>query len=184
LLAASLREPSAIFKVVCDLSGRYQSASKKWMLKYMGEGRNVAIIPGGAEDATIMQYGKHRTAIKKRKGLVKYALQHGYRMTPIYTFGETRTYYTYTGLLKLRLFINSFGVPAVIFFGAWWNPIFMRTDACCVSYVGPPLQLPTIKEPTAAEVDEWHAKYIEALTRVFDENKSTAGEPDAELEIW
>jgi len=184
LVAASLREPSAIFKVVCDLSGRYQSASKKWMLQYMAEGRNVAIIPGGAEDATIMEYGKHRTAIKKRKGLVKYALQYGYQMTPIYTFGETKTYRTFTGLLKLRLWINSFGVPAAIFFGAWWNPIFMRTDAQCVSYVGSPLQMPTIKEPTAAQVDEWHAKYVEALRALFEKHKAEAGEPNAVLEIW
>ena len=131
-----------------------------------------------------MEYGKHRTALKKRKGLVKYALQHGYKMTPIYTFGETRTYYTFTGLLKLRLWFNSLGVPAAIFFGAWWNPIFMRTDAQCVSYVGPPMQLPTIAEPTAAQVDEWHAKYVEALKLVFEENKASSGEPNAVLEIW
>lgn len=184
LLAASLREPSAIFKVVCDLSGRYQSASKRWMLRYMREGRNVAIIPGGAEDATIMEYGKHRTAMKKRKGLIKYALQHGYALTPIYTFGETRTYCTFTGLLKLRLWINSFGVPAAIFFGAWWNPIFMRTDACCLSYVGAPLQLPLLPEPTPEQVDEWHSKYLAALQRVFEEHKAEAGEPEAVLEIW
>ena len=70
LVAASLREPSAIFKVVCDLSGRYESASKHNMLRHMREGRNLAIIPGGAQDATIMEYGKHRTAIKQRKGIV------------------------------------------------------------------------------------------------------------------
>ena len=184
LLAASLREPSAIFKVVCDLSGRWASAGKKQLKRYMGAGRNIAIIPGGAEDATIMEYGKHRTAIKRRKGLVKYALQYGYKMTPIYTFGETRTYYTYTGLLKLRLWINKLGIPAVIFFGAWWNPIFMRTDACCLSYVGAPLELPKIAEPTPEQVDEWHANYIAALRKVFDENKAAVGEPDAVLEIW
>ena len=255
LLAASLREPSAIFKVFCDLSGRYQSASKRWMLKYMREGRNVAIIPGGLEDATLMQYGsewpapphphptlpdptppdksthtrlkkrtqavtgcrvhaaplpaglthvpaaltpapgacvafsilfcpaEHRTAIKQRKGLVKYALQHGYKLTPIYTFGETKTYYTFSGLQQLRLWINKTGIPCVMFFGAWWNPTFMRTDAQCLSYVGKPLQLPTVPDPTKEQVDEWHAKYIAALQALFDERKAEAGEPDAVLEI-
>jgi hypothetical protein len=30
--------------------------------------------------------------LKKRTGLFKYALQHGYAMTPIYAFGEKDTY--------------------------------------------------------------------------------------------
>ena len=45
-----------------------------------------------------------------RKGLVKYALQHGYALTPVYTFGENRTYWAFSGLLRLRLWINSFQV--------------------------------------------------------------------------
>ena len=74
-------------------------------------------------------------------------------------------------------------MPCVFFFGAWWNPVFMRTDAQCLSYVGKPLQLPTIEDPTKEQVEEWHAKYIAALQALFDERKAEAGEPDAVLEI-
>lgn len=38
------------------------------MTTLMRAGRNVAIIPGGFEDATLHQYGKERTAVKERKG--------------------------------------------------------------------------------------------------------------------
>jgi hypothetical protein len=33
-------------------------------------------------------------------------------------------------------------------------------------------------------VDEWHAKYLQALTVLFDKSKAEAGEPEATLEIW
>ena len=35
--------------------------------------RQVAFIPGGFEDATLMAFGKERTAIKKRTGFIKCA---------------------------------------------------------------------------------------------------------------
>ena len=40
--------------------------------------------------------------------MLRYALQHGYCLTPVYTFGENRTYSAFSGLLRLRLWINSF----------------------------------------------------------------------------
>lgn len=183
-IAASLREPSHLFKLLCDASGRLESASRTQMLKYMRLGRNVAIIPGGFEDATLYAYGTHRVAMRKRKGLVKYALQHGYRLVPIYTFGENVSFYTWTGGLKTRLKLNKLQVPAVLFWGLSWLPIFPRSDCHCLSYVGKPLELPTIAEPTNAQVDEWHAKYLAALAALFDESKADAGEPDSVLEIW
>ena len=63
-------------------------------------------------------------------------------------------------------------------------PIFPRRDCHCLSYIGEPLQLPLMGEPTSADVDEWHGKYLAALKRLFDESKGDAGEPDAVLEIW
>ena len=183
-IAASLREPSHLFKLLCDVSGRLESASRKQMLKFMRLGRNVAIIPGGFEDATLFEHGKHRVAMKKRKGLIKYALQHGYSLVPIYTFGENRSFYTWTGGLKQRMWLNKFQMPAVLFWGDYLVPIFPRRDCHCLSYIGEPLQLPLMGEPTSADVDEWHGKYLAALKRLFDESKGDAGEPDAVLEIW
>lgn len=184
LIAKALREPSVLFKVVCDVSGRLESATRENIISLMRRGRNLAIIPGGFEDATLYAHGKHRTSMSNRKGLVKYALQHGYCLTPVYTFGENRTYSAFSGLLRLRLWINSFQVPAIAFFGDWRCPLFPRLDAECLSFVGPPLQLPQLAEPTPEQVAEWHAKYLAALRQLFDASKAEAGEPDANLEIW
>lgn len=184
LLTSGLREPSHYFKLLCDLTGRMESATRANVRRFMRAGRNLAILPGGFEEATLFEYGVHRVAIRHRKGIVKYALQHGYMLQPIYTFGENRTYRTATGLRRFRLWLNRFQVPCVAFWGDWLVPIFPRRDASCLSYVAPPLQLPLIAEPTQAQLDEWHAKYVDALQALFDNSKADAGEPDAVLEVW
>ena len=46
LIARNLREWAPLFKVLCDLSGRLESATKGNIQKLMGSGRNIAIIPG------------------------------------------------------------------------------------------------------------------------------------------
>ena len=73
LIAPALREFSGFFKVMCDMSGRLESAKKSVFRELMCQGRNLAIIPGGFEDSTIYKWGAERTCLSERKGLVKYA---------------------------------------------------------------------------------------------------------------
>jgi len=130
------------------------------------------------------RYGRERVYLRRRKGIVKYALQHGYALTPVYTFGESRTYYAFPGMLWLRLRITDLGLPACLLFGNPKMPLYPRYDAALLTYVGAPLQLPTLPEPTQTDVDRWHQAYMDALQELFDGNKSDAGVPDAQLEIW
>ena len=105
-------------------------------------------------------------------------------MTPIYSFGECESYYTFTGFLLQRLALNKWSIPAVVFFGWTLVPLFPRLESEVFTYVGKPLQLPKIPEPSPAEVDEWHAKYLAALRQLFEENKAEAGRPEARLDIY
>lgn len=187
LIARNLREWAPLFKVLCDVSGRLESATKENITSLMSQGRNLAIIPGGFEDATLHEYGKNRTCMKPRKGLVKYALQHGYALTPIYSFGESQTYHTFTWLLKWRLWLNKFSIPGVLFFGNPLLPIFPRVQSQVLSYVGEPLQLPRIPNPTKDEIDLWHSKYLDALVHLFNTHKGEVaklGISASELEIY
>ena len=186
LIARNLREWAPLFKVLCDLSGRLESATKSNIQRFMKKGRNLAIIPGGFEDATLHEYGKDRTMMSPRKGLIKYALQHGYKVTPIWSFGECETYHTFTPMLKQRLALNKYSIPGVLFFGWWLIPIFPRVDSEVLTYIGEPLQLPTIAEPTEGEIDLWHGKYVQALKDLYNAHKAEAmpGKPDAALEVW
>ncbi|KAL1508050.1 hypothetical protein AB1Y20_007646 [Prymnesium parvum] len=186
LVADNLRKGpfSGLFKILCDVTGRIESASKAKIQQLMREKQNIAIIPGGFQDATLFAHGKERTAMSERKGLIKYALEQGYKLYPIYTFGESQTFWSFTSFLHFRLWLNKFNIPAVAFVGEPLLPILPLRSSNIYTYVGPPLQLPTIASPTDAQVSAWHAKYIQALVDLFEANKAAAGYPDAKLEIW
>mmetsp|Transcript_67139 Transcript_67139/g.212528 ORF Transcript_67139/g.212528 Transcript_67139/m.212528 type:complete len:201 (+) Transcript_67139:1643-2245(+) len=52
-----------------------EGASKGTITRRMREGANLAILPGGFDEAALFKRGEHRVFIKERKGFVKYALQ-------------------------------------------------------------------------------------------------------------
>ncbi|KDO24241.1 hypothetical protein SPRG_09877 [Saprolegnia parasitica CBS 223.65] len=54
-------------------------AGKENFSKLCGQGSNIALIPGGYEEATTYNYGKHQVYLKNRKGFIKLALKHGYK---------------------------------------------------------------------------------------------------------
>ena len=43
-----------------------------------GDNENIALIPGGFEEATLFARDKHRVYLRRRAGFIKYALRHGY----------------------------------------------------------------------------------------------------------
>merc|ERR1719401_1084501 len=86
----NLRYKNPLFRVVCDLyEGKrrfFEGATRDQIFRVMERGENLSIVPGGFQDATWCEWGKDRTVISNRKGLIKYCLQYGYSLTPIYTF--------------------------------------------------------------------------------------------------
>ena len=58
-----------------------------------------------------------------------------------------------------------------LFWGRFGLPV---PKAVPITYArGRPLGLPTIANPTQEDVDFWHAKYCDALTKLFDAYKGT-----------
>lgn len=188
LIDFTLRHKAAFFRVLLGLyehpSRGFSDAERPTLVELMSKGHNLAIIPGGFMEATLFRHGEDRVAIKTKKTLIRLCLQHGYRIHPIYTFGESDTFYAFQGLRRLRLWLAKHNVPTVIFFGATWCPFLPRHQAELVTYVGEPLELPHIPEPTQQEVDEWHGRYVDALSTLFDSKKAEAGRPNAKLELF
>jgi hypothetical protein len=156
------------------------------MLRYMSQSKNIGLLPGGFEEATIYARGKHRVYIKHRAGFIKYALQYGYRIYPAYTFGEELAYHSFTPLLKYRLLLNKLKLPGVVFLGKYGLGFVPDWDIDLISVVGQPIELPEIKHPSADEIDHYHQLYIQRLKELFDRYKreyAAQGE-QAELEIW
>ncbi|EEY54898.1 uncharacterized protein PITG_08464 [Phytophthora infestans T30-4] len=92
----------------------FSSVAKATFQRIMPTGQSVSLIPGGFEEATLYRRGKHRVYIKKRFGFIKMALQYGYKVHPVYTFGEEYAYHTFPSLVKLRLKLNEFKLPGVV----------------------------------------------------------------------
>jgi len=185
MIDKGLREDNVIFKIICDLHGGLDSLTKRNLLGALAAKTNVAFVPGGFQDATLAEFGVHRTAMKKRTGFIKYALQHGCRVHPCYSFGECETHYTSTALLNFRLWLNQFGIPAVVIFGFPFVPILPRPQAKLQTFVGKALEFPKIPEPSQEDVSKWHKVYIEALTELFERHKKEAGLPESKrLEVW
>mmetsp|Transcript_22424 Transcript_22424/g.47364 ORF Transcript_22424/g.47364 Transcript_22424/m.47364 type:complete len:349 (-) Transcript_22424:1912-2958(-) len=187
---------SPLFRLWCRLVGRPGSAAKDSMIGYMrnkststGRPDHLALPPGGFEEATLSGMEKDRAYIKKRMGFVKLALQNGYNVVPVYSFGENKTYWNMQGLWKLRLWLNGLGFPAIVVFGSWFMPLLpKRHERGLRVVVGEPIVLPTIETPSREEVKSWHDKYVAALTRLFEEHKEDYYGPElaktAKLELW
>lgn len=179
---------SPFFRLFSRCVGKPGSASKNKMNSYMRNGEDVALPPGGFEEATLASPSQDRVFIKKRFGFVKLALKHGYCIRPVYVFGEKDLFANVQGMWSTRLSLNGMGVPAILVLGRWFFPLLPRNKANLYIVVGRPIILPQIKEPTRDDVALWHTRYIDELKRMFDEHKEAAYGPvkgkKAKLEIW
>jgi len=187
LIDGTLRNKGLLARPFCDAfegpHGGLRDTSRDTMNSLMEQGESVCLIPGAYQEATRFEFGRDRVALRSRKGFIKQCLRHGYRVHPVYTFGESQTYRTLGGFENLRLRLNRTGIPTVAFWGLSWFPLLPRRGCELITCVGPALELPKIPEPSASEVDEWHAKYVTALCELFDKSKAEAGYPHAQLEV-
>jgi hypothetical protein len=180
---------SPFFRLLTRLVGRPGPADKASVIKYMKKGENIAIPPGGFEEATLSSTKHDRVYIKKRVGFIKLALIHGYDVVPVYVFGENRTYFNVQGNWKMRLKMNSFNLPGIVVWGLSFMPLMPKRDKDGLYIVaGAPLKLPKIENPTREEVKLWHDKYIAALVKVFEDHKCDAYGDEfgktAKMELW
>lgn len=159
-------------------------ASKEYMSARMAKGANLALLPGGFEEATLYKRDAFRVYLRKRTGFIVYALRFGYKIYPTFCFGEEKTYYTLglDFLTPFCLWLNSYKFPTVCFTGKYG--LMPSPHQHLVTVVGPPLQLPRIERPTAADVEKHHQLYCKALLELFDRHKAQYGAGDKTLELF
>ncbi len=169
--------------VICRIWGDGDACIPSAFKKIMPTGRNIALLPGGFEEATLYKRGRHRLYLSKRKGFIKYALQYGYNVQPVYVFGEEQTFWTVKTYPTLMLWLNRFHIPGVLFYGRFlflpdWN-------ANIIPVVGNVIKFPHIPEPSPADVDKHHALFIAAMQTLFDKYKGKYASQgnDAKLEL-
>jgi 1-acyl-sn-glycerol-3-phosphate acyltransferase len=151
------------------------------------KGTTIGIFVGGEQEQLLSRYGEHTAYIQKRKGFIKLALKFGVPVVPCYCFGETDLYYQSGRFINFRVWVaKKFGIALVLAVGRSWLMPWLPNKVKLIQVVGEPLYPSKLKvpgEPSNEEIDALHAKYVEGLKKVFDENKAKCGYPNAVLNI-
>nr|UEK51601.1 PAGAT-like protein [Parasacculina yatsui] len=167
--------------------------SMEYVLRGPERGHMLVVVAGGASEALIAQPGTNRIILASRKGFVKVALTTGTSLVPSFSFGETETYAQVSNpegsvLLRLqRWFRNRFGLAPVLLMGRGifqysFGVLPHRKPVTVV--VGAPIYVDKTDSPSQQDIDDLHARYMEALQKLYDSHKHNyLPDPSVQLEI-
>lgn len=157
-------------------------ASKKTAVYVMEKlGCSIFVYPGGEREQMETQRGRHILYLLNRKGFVKLAMQQGALLVPVYSFGECNLYHHFQiGIGFRKWLVKRFGVAIPLVCGQL-GLLPYRTPVTMV--FGAPINVGKIAEPSEEELNAAHAKYVAALSKLFDDHKKRLGYGDATLEI-
>ncbi|XP_029805230.1 2-acylglycerol O-acyltransferase 3 [Suricata suricatta] len=168
---------------VCSVNRR----SLDFSLSQPQHGKAMVIMVGGAHEALYAIPGQHHVILRNRKGFVRLALRHGASLVPVYSFGENDIFHlkvfspnTWQYLCQVA-FKRVTGYSPCIFWGrglfsanSWGLVPFARP---ITTVVGRPIPVPQSLHPSEEEVDHYHALYMQALEKLFEEHKESCGVP-------
>lgn len=190
-LASALYHMPLFRFFVVGLFGNIRDAGKDSMQSCMEKEQHLALLPGGFEEASITTPGRETVYVQKRTGFIKLALQYGYTLHPVYSFGENELFHNFVPEslpFSWRFAVNRFKIPIVLPWGRWWCPLMPKQNACLHTVVGRPIPCPRIRaeDITKKLVLEYQKKYVAELLRLFDEHKGKVGGQfqHKELEIF
>jgi len=152
------------------------SASKASMVKTLkkpGVEGTIVLYVGGMAELFLSCENEEKLYLKNRKGFIKLALTEGVDIIPIYLFGNTNV----LSVLKTGILANisrKFGVSLTYIWGRFYLPI---PRDCKMLYVsGKPLGMPHVTNPTQADIDKWHAKYCDEISRMYNQYREKVPE--------
>ena len=160
-------------------------ASRKVAERQFEKGGSVLVLPGGEAEQIRTENGKEIVYVEKRKGFIKLALRKNVPVVPGYVFGASDMYHTSNALFGLRQWlVKNMGVAVVLSMGKWGWPLCPINVKTTIVF-GKPIEMKPKKEgePTDEEVQAKHKEFVEALQKLFDENKEALGYGDRKLQI-
>lgn len=173
---------------ICDAS----KESCNYILK-QGKGNSILLVIGGSKEALDARpSSEYLLTLKNRKGFVKIALANGASLVPVFSFGENDLYQQLANprgstLRTIQLMLQQkMGYSLPLFHG---RGIFQYKFGLLPNrhpintYVGEPIEVPKLAQEqiTSEIIDEYHIKYMNALTSLFDAHKAKHGNEDASL---
>ncbi|XP_015266838.1 PREDICTED: diacylglycerol O-acyltransferase 2-like [Gekko japonicus] len=155
------------------------------LISMNGTGNAVAIAVGGAAESLTCRPGLITLILKNRKGFVRMALQHGAHLVPAFSFGENDLFQqlvfeegTCMKSLQNR-FQKLLGFAPCFFYGRGFTSVhsrgFLPFPRPITTVIGEPVTVPKIERPSCGTVDAYHAMYVKALLKLFNDNKVKYG---------
>jgi len=173
----------------------FVDAGRKTAITVLEEGKSIFVIPGGEKEQLLTKLDEHVLWITNRKGFCRLAVQFGIPIIPHYTFGETGMYDISGAFFNIRWWICDKLHIAILFArGRWYLPFPFclphrlpnSMNLCIGSPIYSPYKNEKIdpkinKEKFNNAVNQLHGKYLDALCKLFNENKAQCGYPNGKL---
>ncbi|XP_042334241.1 diacylglycerol O-acyltransferase 2-like isoform X2 [Sceloporus undulatus] len=160
------------------------------LLSRNGTGNAVAIVVGGAAESLACRPGVTALILRRRKGFVRMALQHGAHLVPAFSFGENDLFqqvFFEEGTWMRWLqdgFRRLLGFAPCFFYGRGLTSAhsrgFLPFPRPVTTVIGEPLTVPRIEHPARETVDLYHAMYVRSLCKLFEEHKARYGLSEAD----
>eukprot|EP00475_Leptophrys_vorax_P003951 TRINITY_DN12306_c0_g1_i1.p1 TRINITY_DN12306_c0_g1~~TRINITY_DN12306_c0_g1_i1.p1 ORF type:complete len:406 (-),score=79.06 TRINITY_DN12306_c0_g1_i1:63-1253(-) len=151
-------------------------ASRDSVKYLLSKGISVCVIVGGAEEALDSRPRTLDLTLDSRKGFVRLALEHGAKLVPVISFGETDIFEqvvpnppgsavrSFQERLK-----DLFGYSLPLVRGRLFLGIPLRRPITTV--FGKPIEVPKIEQPTPKDLAFYHALYKKALAELYAKYK-------------
>jgi 1-acyl-sn-glycerol-3-phosphate acyltransferase len=151
--------------------------------KALARNLSLFVYPGGEREQLMTTRFREQLYIKDRKGFIRLALEEGADVVPAYLFNHNDMYENVEFGIGFRRWIQrKFKVAVPIFYGRLF---MMPYPVKALMVVGQPIRVEApVANPTAAQIDQVHAKYVEELIGLFEKYKARAGVPDRKLELF
>ncbi|GAB5356095.1 hypothetical protein AAMO2058_000261500 [Amorphochlora amoebiformis] len=158
------------------------------------KGKAIMLVIGGAAESLDARPDCMELTILTRKGFVRVALASGACLVPIISFGENELF---GGIPNKRGSIvrkvqnwlqKKLGVAPVVFIGRGvFNYAFgvLPHRRAITSVVGSPIQCPYTPDVKKGDaiVDEYHKKYVDALRKLFEDQKEKYAVNGSKLQL-
>lgn len=183
-LVADILSKIPFINIFFRLTG-YGSVRKDLFKKQLQQGKSIYFQPGGFQDMFLCEENTlHKETISIPFGWIKYALQYGKKVIPIYNFDETRisSFASLPCLAFRKKLYKQFRMNPFYIFTV--SPVFLYKVLCedgITSAIGRPITFPTISNPSTRDIKKWHKKYCKRLLHLVNKYKIKAGYPYLQL---
>eukprot|EP01083_Nonionella_stella_P164536 544867_1 len=159
-------------------------SSKKSLKALMRKKQSFWITPGGFEELSLFRKGENAIFITHRKGFIKYCLQFGYEIVPVYLFGEVETFHNLfysdnAWINSIKTWLSEHKLPSVFPVGPNWFISFLPfSNTGLHGIFSKNTRYEHIENPTQEQIDEVHKWYVNELENLFERNKWRFGYDD------